>query len=86
MDRQKTGGRQKGTGNKTTSEIRAKLQVLIDTTVQEVLDQGEWQSEITLKEKMDFIAKIIPYVLSRPTHEEAQRDSDPPKIEIIYPS
>jgi hypothetical protein len=66
--REKTGGRQKGTPNRTTAEIRSRLQDFVFKTLEEEIDKNDgWSSDISTKDKLDFIAKILPLILSRPT-------------------
>jgi hypothetical protein len=73
---EKTGGRQKGTPNKTTSEIRTKLQDFIAQTIDEAIINTDvvWgDASLTLKEKMDFIVKILPLILPRPIAFDSEK-------------
>ena len=62
MKRIKHGGRQAGTPNKMTSEIRAKLQGIVTREIDILTNQLH---QMTTKERLDFIAKILPYILPR---------------------
>ena len=60
MKRIKTGGRQKGTPNKITSEIRDKIQVLISGTI-DSLDI----SKFTHLEKIKLLQVLCHYILPK---------------------
>jgi hypothetical protein len=58
----KFGGRQKGTPNKTTAELR---QILQDTLQSEVANIPEYLNQLPMKERVDMIVKLLPYILPR---------------------
>jgi hypothetical protein len=58
----KTGGRTKGTPNKTTKEIRNVLKNVIDNEINNIETSFK---EITAKERLEILIKLIPYVLPK---------------------
>lgn len=58
----KTGGRTKGTPNKTTKEIRNVLKSVIDNEIQNIETSLQ---EIPAKERLEILIKLIPYVLPK---------------------
>jgi hypothetical protein len=60
--RQKTGGRQKGTPNKITSDLRQVLQIIITSEIQNLASD---LSQLSTKEKIDAIIKLLPFVLPK---------------------
>ena len=60
----KTGGRQAGSLNKTSSELKARLQELIDAE----MDSGKIHATLALldgKDYMNAIKDILPYLVSK---------------------
>lgn len=57
----KTGGRQKGTPNKATSDLRLVLKALVN----ESLMPPNFINELTAKEKADLLVRLLPYVVPR---------------------
>jgi len=60
--RKKTGGRTTGTPNQTTKEIRV---ILKDVINNELLNVETLLGEMTPKERLEVIIKLIPYVLPK---------------------
>ena len=58
----KTGGRQKGTPNKTNFGLKTKLANVLENILDEIDSKFD---ELALYEKMMFAAKILPYILPR---------------------
>tara|TARA_R110001583_G_scaffold171820_1_gene325552 strand:- start:334 stop:573 length:240 start_codon:yes stop_codon:yes gene_type:complete len=58
----KTGGRTKGTLNKTTKEIRI---VLKDVINNELLNIDTLLTQLEPKERLELVIKLIPYVLPK---------------------
>ncbi len=58
--RVKTGGRQAGTPNKFTKEIRDILKSVYE---QELENIPKYLKDLSSKERLDFLLKITPYVL-----------------------
>lgn len=72
--RNKTGGRTKGTLNKTTERIRDVLKGLIDE--QQIVQD---LSELEPKERLNIIVKFLPYILPKEQPETENKtlyDSD----------
>lgn len=58
----KTGGREIGTVNKTTKEIR---NVLKDVINKELIDIDTLLAKLEPKERIELVIKLIPYVLPK---------------------
>ena len=77
VGRKKTGGRKKGTPNHTTETLRNMLKGFItEEAIQKDL------RTLTPMERLNFITKILPYVLPRKTEEEATGT----QINFVIPS
>ena len=74
----KFGGRQKGTPNKLTSEIKDKLSTIIN----EAIDSIDLDS-MSKAEKLKLIQLGLPYVMTKPQQEEPQQEEQKFQIEII---
>lgn len=59
MTGQKTGGRQVGTPNKTTSAIRQRLKEYFDDNLEGILDSIK---DLPPSEKLQVFLKLLPYV------------------------
>jgi hypothetical protein len=71
----KTGGRSAGTENHTTKEVRKVLKDIID---KELVNIGDLLNELQSKERLEFIVKLLPYVLPKLALEQIEQ----PKEEI----
>ena len=60
--RYKTGGRQKGTCNKTTKDLREKIKEVVDMELQNI---EAILGKLTEKERTDLLAKLLPFVLPK---------------------
>ncbi|HPE18561.1 MAG TPA: hypothetical protein P5200_05430 [Tenuifilaceae bacterium] len=58
----KTGGRQKGTANKVTQDLRLLLK---DFIAKEINNVDEQLKQAEPKDRLDFIAKLLPYALPK---------------------
>ncbi|MDB5282750.1 MAG: hypothetical protein JWO06_1825 [Bacteroidota bacterium] len=58
----KTGGRKKGTPNKTTAERRQKICQIVDLELQNVFD---YLTQLETKDKLTFLLHLMPYTLSK---------------------
>ena len=65
----KFGGRQKGTPNKLTSELRAVLKDLIHEELETLQERMEY---LDTKERLDVLVKLLPYILPKCTHTTAE--------------
>ena len=59
----KTGGRKKGTPNKISSEVKEKLQVLIDKTVDELTT-----ANLSVSHKLKLLELALNYTLPKLAH------------------
>lgn len=60
--RAKTGGRKKGSVNKTTKELRERIKEIVDSELEDIdLIIGK----LTEKERTDLLAKLLPFVLPK---------------------
>ena len=71
----KFGGRQKGTPNKLTKEIRALLKNIINEELEALQDKLEL---LDTKQRLEIMIKLLPYVLPRvnPTSHTTDEPSD----------
>jgi hypothetical protein len=58
----KTGGRQQGTPNKLTKELREKLKVIMDVELDGI---NEMLNTLKPKQRIELIIKLLPYVLPK---------------------
>ena len=69
----KTGGREIGTPNKTTSELRIALKHIVDDELQILQDNI---NELQPKERIDLLIKLLPYVMPK-VQTVSARDGEP---------
>jgi 23S rRNA C2498 (ribose-2'-O)-methylase RlmM len=62
MQRIKTGGRQAGTPNRITRELRETLKIVIDAELTHIADT---MAELPPKDRIDVIIKLMPYCMPR---------------------
>jgi hypothetical protein len=62
MQRAKTGGRQAGTPNKVTRELRDTLKTVIAAELESV---GETLASLPAKERVELLIKLMPYCMPR---------------------
>ena len=67
----KFGGRTKGTLNRTTADVKEAIKTIIDAEF-ETLDT--YLVQLTAKERLDFLAKLLPYVV--PKQSEVTLDAE----------
>ena len=60
--KKKTGGRKTGTPNKLTGQIRDLLKSIYEVELENIPDFLE---EISVRERLDFIIRITPYILPK---------------------
>jgi hypothetical protein len=58
----KTGGREKGTPNKLTKELRENLKNIIDNELNNLSDNF---AQLDAKERLEILIKFLPYVLPK---------------------
>ena len=61
----KTGGRQKGTQNKTTINLKNTIQLIVERSFETIEDDLQ---SMDARDKVGFILKLIPYLI--PTQKE----------------
>lgn len=69
----KTGGRELGTPNKTTSELRRVLKHIIDDELQSLQNNI---NELEPKERIELLIKLLPYVMPK-VQTVSARDGEP---------
>lgn len=69
----KTGGRIIGSLNQTTKEVRNILKEVIDNELHNIDDL---LNELPTKDRLDFIIKLLPYVLSKSAPEPIEQPID----------
>lgn len=62
MQKTKTGGRQIGTPNKITSELRALLKELVFAELENLPD---YLPSLESKERLELLIKLLPYVMPK---------------------
>lgn len=62
MKGQKTGGRKKGTPNKTPAEVK---EVLLGLFTDNIKQLKKDVSELTARDRLQFFAKVLPYIVPR---------------------
>jgi hypothetical protein len=70
--REKTGGKTKGSLNKKTAEMKAKLQELFDKGVEFFLVDI---ANLEAKDRLDFLIKLLPYLAPKIAPEANGADS-----------
>ena len=58
----KTGGRQKGTSNKVTQDVRALLKELVS---KEISNIDNLFKDVEPKDRLEFIVRLLPYTLPK---------------------
>ena len=75
----KTGGRELGTPNKTTSELRRALKHMVDNELQNLQDNI---NELEPKERIELLIKLLPYVMPK-VQTVSRRDGEPIGLDWI---
>ena len=75
----KTGGRTKGTPNKISSEVKGKLQVLIDKTVDELTT-----ANLTISHKLKLLELALNYTLPKLAHTYKEVDNKQKSFRVEY--
>ena len=69
----KTGGRQKGTPNKLTGSVKEMLTQFVTNEVQHL---PTLLNKLEPKEKIDFIVKLLPYIIPKMSPVESQKEQN----------
>lgn len=64
-------GRKKGVPNKATSDVKDAIKTIIDAEFEQL---DTYLVQLTAKERLDFLAKLLPYVL--PKQSEVTLDTE----------
>lgn len=72
----KTGGRVKGSLNVTSNEMRNILKEVIDNELHNI---DSLLNELPTRERLDYIIKLMPYVLSKLAPESIEQPKEPIK-------
>ena len=75
----KTGGRKKGTPNKISSEVKGKLQVLIDKTVDELST-----ANLSVSHKLKLLELALNYTLPKLAHTYKEVDNKQKSFRVEY--
>ena len=81
----KTGGRTKGTVNKSTAETKAILQKIVSTELDNLQQLLE---DLNPKERLDAVIKLLPYILPKQQEiaiESTQSKFQPITVTIVQP-
>lgn len=73
-------GRPKGSLNRTTSELKDAIKTIIDAELENV---QEHLKSLEPKERLDFIAKLLPYVV--PKQSEVKNENNNNNVLVIEP-
>lgn len=73
-NRNKTGGRKKGTPNKTTQVIRIALSTIVESEIHKL---PVYMAEITKPElKIELLVKLLPFILPKPESNKYEVPSE----------
>jgi hypothetical protein len=75
----KTGGRTKGVQNKITKEVKGKLQVLIDKTVDELTT-----ANLSVSHKLKLLELALNYTLPKLAHTYNEVDNKQKSFRVEY--
>ena len=75
----KTGGRTKGVQNKITTEVKEKLQVLIDKTVDELTT-----ANLSVSHKLKLLELALNYTLPKLAHTYNEVDNKQKSFRVEY--
>jgi hypothetical protein len=76
---QKTGGRVAGTPNRTTKETKELLQKIVN---KEIDNLGEMLEKLEPLERVNAIAKLLPYIVPRQSEVSVNEPEAPRKLII----
>ena len=77
--RQKYGGRVKGTPNKITKEVKGKLQLLIDKTIDELST-----ANLSVSHKLKLLELALNYTLPKLAHTYKEVDNNQKTFRVEY--
>lgn len=74
--RPKTGGRKKGSKNKTTLEIKQALTVFVGESLDDIIKEFKKLQPKEKLEHVDTIARLLPYVVAKQTETKVAFDDE----------
>lgn len=74
---QKTGGRKEGTPNKVTQAMRERLNTVLESELDQLEELFE---EVSARDRLQFIIKLIPYIIPQAENETDQVISEKPNF------
>lgn len=77
MKGRKTGGRQAGTPNRVTAEVKKAIAQVVQDEVHKL---SERMDELTAKERIDVLTKLLPYTLPRITERSMPPEMPAPNL------
>lgn len=80
MKRQKYGGRQKGTTNKVTKDVRQKIKEVVDSELENIQDT---LSKLSPKERTDLLTRLLPFILPKQNEHVIETNEAFNPIQII---
>ena len=78
--RKKTGGRKKGSTNKTTSTVKEKITLLVEDLYKDILKDLE---NLSPEDRLQFFVKLLPYVVTKAERIELTGAEGEPIIKLI---
>ena len=75
----KTGGRTKGTPNKVTSEVKSKLQLLIDNTIEELSS-----TNLNVANKIKLLEIALNYCIPKLSHSYKETNNEQKSFRVEY--
>ena len=75
----KTGGRKAGTPNKVTTEVKSKLQLLIDNTIDELSS-----TNLTVANKIKLLEIALNYCIPKLSHSYTETDNEQKSFKVEY--
>lgn len=79
-NRKKYGGRQLGTPNKTTSELRQTIKAIIESQFENIINDIELLKPY---QRLDIITKLLPYAIPKLMPNQNDKIENE-KIEVVF--
>lgn len=79
----KTGGRQKGTPNKVTTQTKETLSSLVERLSEDILDQVD---SLSLEDKVSLLPRLLPFIIPRPQAISEGDQNQKPKSLVLIPA
>ena len=75
----KYGGRRKGTPNKVTSEVKSKLRLLIDNTIEELSS-----TNLSVSHKLKLLEIALNYCIPKLSHSYKETNNEQKSFRVEY--